>query len=278
MKTAIGVLGVLCVAFAGGYFALGKWGIKHETMNLFDAKRHRSVVVDLAVRRDYEMKAGAGYEKLPLAIISQGNTVRNTEYSFLANVFAARGYLVASIQHDLPTDAPLVTRVGSLYVGRLGVYERAEANILFAMNELATIQPNAAYDHITLVGHSNGGDISMFFAQQHPELVKEVVTLDNLRVPFVTDGRLKILSFRSKDAKFKTDLGVLPSDGLARKAGIEIVKTGAQHADMSDRGPDSVKESIETALDNFLSGDTARGLGRDDGNGPIVSDPGAMGP
>lgn len=275
MKTAIGVL---CVAFAGGYFALGKWGIKHETMNLFDAKRHRSVVVDLAVRRDYEMKAGAGYEKLPLAIISQGNTVRNTEYSFLTNVFAARGYLVASIQHDLPTDAPLVTRVGSLYVGRLGVYERAEANILFAMNELATIQPNAAYDHITLVGHSNGGDISMFFAQQHPELVKEVVTLDNLRVPFVTDGRLKILSFRSKDAKFKTDLGVLPSDGLARKAGIEIVKTGAQHADMSDRGPDSVKESIETALDNFLSGDTARGLGREDGNGPIVSDPGAMGP
>ena len=278
MKTAIGVLGVLCVVFAGGYFALGKWGIKHETMNLYDAKRQRSVAVDLAVRRDYEMKAGAGYEKLPLAIISQGNTVRNTEYSFLANVFAARGYLVASIQHDLPTDAPLVTRVGSLYVGRLGVYERAEANILFAMNELATIQPNAAYDRITLVGHSNGGDISMFFAQQHPELVKEVVTLDNLRVPFVTDGRLKILSFRSKDAKFKADPGVLPSDRLARKAGIEIVKTGAQHADMSDRGPDSVKESIETALDKFLSSDTARGLGREDANGSIVSDPGAMGP
>jgi hypothetical protein len=40
---------------------------------------------------------------------------------------------------------------------------------------------------------SNGEDISMFFDQQRPELVKEVVTLDNLRVPFVTDGRLKIL-------------------------------------------------------------------------------------
>src|SRR5674476_95673 len=200
MKTAIGVLGVLCVAVAGGYFALGKWGIKHETMNLFDAKRHRSVVVDLAVRRDYEMKAGAGYEKLPLAIISQGNTVRNTEYSFLANVFAARGYLVASIQHDLPTDAPLVTREGSLYVGRLRVYERAEENILSAMRELNKIQPNAEYNHITLVGHSNGGDISMFFAQQHPELVKEVVTLDNLRVPFVTHGRMKICLLYTSDA------------------------------------------------------------------------------
>jgi hypothetical protein len=35
MKKAIGVLGVLCVAFAGGYFALGKWGIKHDTLNFF---------------------------------------------------------------------------------------------------------------------------------------------------------------------------------------------------------------------------------------------------
>jgi pimeloyl-ACP methyl ester carboxylesterase len=160
-------------------------------------------------------------------------------------VFAARGYLVASIQHDLPTDAPLITREGSLYVGRLRVYERAKANILIVLDELKKIQPNAEYDHITLVGHSNGGDISMFFAQQHPELVKKVVTLDNLRVPFVTDGRLKILSFRSKDPNYKTDPGVLPSDRLAKEAGIDIVKTGAQY--MSDRGPDSVKEGIEWA-------------------------------
>lgn len=264
------------MVFAGGYLALSKWAIRHETLNFFDAKRQRPVAVDLAVRRDHEMKAGAGYEKLPFAMISQGNTVKNTEYSFLANVFAARGYLVASIQHDLPTDAPLITREGSLYVGRLRVYEQAEANILFAMDELKKIQPNAEYDQITLVGHSNGGDISMFFAQQHPELVKEVVTLDNLRVPFVTDGRLKILSFRSKDPNYKTDPGVLPSDKLANEAGIDIVITGAQHTDMSDRGPDSVKEGIETTLDKFLSGDAARGLGREDANRP--PDPRAMGP
>jgi len=47
-----------------------------------------------------------------------GNTVKNTEYSFLANVFAARGYLVASIQQDLSTDPPLMTKVGLPYVGR----------------------------------------------------------------------------------------------------------------------------------------------------------------
>ena len=50
-----------------------------------------------------------------------------------------------------------------------------------------------------MVGHSMGGDISMYFAKQYPDEIKKVVTLDNLRVPFLTDGKFKILSFRSKD-------------------------------------------------------------------------------
>ena len=87
------------------------------------------------MRWDYEVKANDGFWKLPVAIISNGNTVRNTEYSFLANVFAARGYLVASIQQDLPTDPPLVTRVGLPYVGRLAVYQKGEANILFVLEK-----------------------------------------------------------------------------------------------------------------------------------------------
>ena len=46
-----------------------------------------------------------------LAIISNGNTVKATEYSFLANVLAARGYLVASIQQDLPRVLPIHVRI-----------------------------------------------------------------------------------------------------------------------------------------------------------------------
>jgi hypothetical protein len=279
MKRGLIVLVCSCLAIGAGYFSISKWAIRHETLNLFDAKRNRPVAVDLAVRRDYEIKADAGYWKLPVAIISHGNTVKNTEYSFLANVFAARGYLVASIQHDLPTDAPLMTKEGSLYVGRLKVYERGEANILFAIGELKKMQPNADYDHLTMVGHSNGGDISMFFAQQHPELVRRVVTLDNLRVPFVTDDKaLKILSFRSHDPHFKTDPGVLPTDKGAKEAGIDIVKTEAQHTDMSDRGPDSVKESIQNSLDKFLSDSASSELGPVDTSKPLISDPRAMGP
>src|SRR6478609_2352690 len=189
MKRILAVAACACVLAGGVYFTASKWAIRHETLNLFDAARQRPVAVDLAVRRDYEMKANAGYWKLPVAIISNGNTVKNTEYSFLANVFAAKGYLVASIQQDIATDPPLMTKIGLPYVGRQGVYERGEANILFVVGQLKQLQPNADYDHLTLVGHSNGGDISMYFAKMYPNQIKKVVTLDNLRVPFLTDGR-----------------------------------------------------------------------------------------
>jgi hypothetical protein len=253
MKKAFAGLACVCALVGGVYFAASKWAIRHETLNFFDVARQRPVAVDLAVRRDYEMKANEGYWKLPVAVISNGNTVENTEYSFLANVLAARGYLVASVQQDLPTDPPLMTRIGLPYVGRLAVYERGEANILFVLGQLKKMQPNADYSHLTLVGHSNGGDISMFCAKRHPELVSKVITLDNLRVPFVLNDKLKILSFRSKDPNFKTDPGVLPTAQQAKADGIDIVNTKFQHTDMSDRGPDAVKETIQATLDQFLS-------------------------
>jgi hypothetical protein len=258
MKRALVTLACLFALIGGLYVAGSKWAIRHQTLDLFDATRQRPVSVDLAVRRDYEMKADAGSKKLPVAIISNGNTVKNTEYSFIANVLAARGYLVASIQQDLPSDPPLVTVAGQPYVGRLNVYKRGEANILFVTEEMKKMQPNADYDHLTLVGHSNGGDIAMYYAKEHPELVSKIITLDNLRVPFVLNEKMKILSFRSTDPNFKTDPGVLPTTQEATAEGIDIVKTPFQHTDMSDRGPDTVKETIEHDLDKFLgSSDTS---------------------
>lgn len=274
MKRAIAIFVCLCVLAGGEYLAISKWAIRHETLNLFDPDRERPVAVDLAVRRDYEMKADNGLWKLPVAIISNGNTVRNTEYSFLANVLAARGYLVASIQQDLPSDPPLMTKVGMPYVGRIKVYQRSEDNIMFVIGELQKLQPHADYNHLTLVGHSNGGDVAMYCAMQHPELVSKVITLDNLRVPFVRGGRMKILSFRSKDPNFKTDPGVLPTPDQAKAAGIDIINTGAQHTDLSDRGPDAVKEKIQAALEQFLADSTTSELAPVDTTQPMIMNPG----
>ena len=257
MKRGIAILVSLGALLTVAYFTASKWAIRHETLTFNDpARDNRPVAVDVAIRRDKEMQANAGMVKLPVAILNHGNTVKFTEYSFLANIFAARGYMAISIQHDLPTDAPMVTKVGELYVGRLPQILRGVANIHFAVGEMKKLQPNADYDHLTVVGHSMGGDITMYFAKQYPDRVKKLVTLDNLRVPFITEGKFKILSFRSKDPVFKTDPGVIPSEEECEKAGITVVRTGFQHNDMRDTGPDEAKASIQGMLDKFLEDDS----------------------
>ena len=253
MKRALMIVVSVCAMVVAGYFTASKWAIHHTTLVFYDLLRSdRTVAVDIAVRRDREWQAMADMITLPVAILNHGNTVKFTEYSFLANIMAARGYMVVSIQHDLDSDEPMVTKVGEEYVGRRMQYNRGIANIMFAIDELKKVQPNADYKHLTMIGHSNGGDISMYFAKRHPDMIKKVVTLDNLRVPFVTDGKFKILSFRSEDPVFKADPGVVPDDDICAKAGITVVKTGYQHTDMSDRGPDEVKSKIAGMLDKFL--------------------------
>jgi len=253
MKRGIIVLLSLCVLATVPDFTAGQWSIRHETLTFRDSTRHkRPVRVDIAVRRDKELQANAGTITLPVAILNHGNTVSFTGYSFLANVFAARGYIAVSIQRDLPTDPPLVTKVGEPYVGRLPRYRKGVASIRFVADQMKKVQPHADYEHLTLVGHSAGADISMLFAKEYPDRTRSVVALDNLRVPFVTGGRFKILSFRSKDPAFKTDPGVIPSEELCRKSGITIVQTAFRHTDMQDAGPDEARSSIQDMLDKFI--------------------------
>jgi hypothetical protein len=277
MKRGIAVLVSLSALVTIGYFTASKWAIRHETVTFNDpARDNRPVAVDIAVRRDKEMQANAGMIRLPVAILSHGNTVKFTEYSFLANVFAFRGYLSVSIQHDLPTDAPMVTKVGELYVGRLPQYQRDIANIKFAIEEMKKVQANADYDHLTMVGHSMGADVSLYFAKMYPEKIKKVVTLDNLRVPFMTDGKFKILSFRSKDPVFKPDPGVIPTDEVCEKSGITVVQTGFQHNDMRDTGPDEAKSSIQGMLDKFLDDESPLKPVDTTKTPPVLTDPGPV--
>ena len=279
MKRGITVLVSVGIVATAAYFTVSKWAIRHESATFYDASRdNRPVAVDIAVRRDKEMQAKAGMIKPPVAILNHGNTVKNTEYSFLANVMAARGYEVVSIQHDLPTDPPMVTKVGELYVGRLAQIQRGVANIRFAVEEMKKLQPNADYDHLTVVGHSMGGDITMYFAKQYPDEVRKVVTLDNLRVPFSTAGKFKILSFRSKDPQFKTDPGVIPSDEECEKLGITVVKTTFQHNDMRDTGSEEAKASIQSMLDKFLADTDTEAATPVEANSPKVLEPGPVAP
>src|SRR5262245_66434391 len=132
----------IIVLFSGGalmtfaYFVASKWAIHHTSFAFHDVLRgDRDVAIDIAIRRDREMEALADMIELPVAILSHGNTVKHSEYSFLTNVFAARGYMVVSIQHDLDSDDPMVTKVGEEYVGRRMQYNRGVFNINFAIDE-----------------------------------------------------------------------------------------------------------------------------------------------
>src|SRR5262249_45263025 len=116
MKRGIAVLLSLTALLVVGYFTASKWAISHETIALHDADRNdRLVAVEVAVPRDKLMQPDAGLIKLPVAILNHATPVKHTEYSFPPNAFAARGYLVTAPQHDLPTDPPMVTKVGELY-------------------------------------------------------------------------------------------------------------------------------------------------------------------
>ena len=91
----------------------------------------------------------------------------------------------------------------------------------------------------------------------------------------MTDAKFKILSFRSKDAQFKPDPGVVPDAEQCEKAGITVVDTGFQHNDMRDTGPDRAKNSIQTMLEKFL-GDTDSELAPVDTRKPKIIQPGSV--
>ena len=92
MKRGI-IVQSICSVITIADFTASKWAIHHKTLTFVDPLRSdRTVTVDLAVRRDREMELIAEMIDLPVAIL-----------------FAARGYMVVSIQHDLETDDPVFT-------------------------------------------------------------------------------------------------------------------------------------------------------------------------
>jgi len=213
---------------------------------LTDKKRNRAIPLQFYVSSESEAKAKSGISKLPVAIINHGYGVKNTEYTFLANDLAAKGYFVISIQQDLDTDLPL-PRTGNLFERRKPFWECGLQNLLYTISELRKTKPYLNLDKLLLIGHSNGGDISMLFATHYPKQVSKIISLDSLRYPFPTKNHIPILSLRANDTV--ADKGVLPSSNEY----IKIVPLETKHIDMYDPAPIEVKEKIIDHISQFLS-------------------------
>ncbi len=185
-----------------------------------------------------------------IVVISNGYGVKNTEYTFIANKLAKSGYFVVSIQHDLPTDESLA-RTGDIFTLRKPVWERGMGNILFVITELKTKYTHLDFNKLILIGHSNGGDISMLFCTKYPDLVVAVITFDNLRMPIPRVKHPQILSLRAIDTK--PDNGIIPSGEEQKRYGIKIVSLkNGEHNDMCDIGSTELKQSIMCEIEKFI--------------------------
>lgn len=204
-----------------------------ESLDLFDAPRGREVPVAL-----YGAVPG---HKRPLALISHGYGGNNRDYSFIAGALAERGYVVASVQHELAGDPPMPA-TGEPAIVRRPWWDRGAANLLFVIREMRA-RGLADRRPVLLVGHSNGGDSSMLFAAQHKQLVATVFTLDNRRMRIPRTARPRICSVRSSDQP--ADPGVLPA-AAERKRYRMVIGTvpGLIHNDMSDAATPAQKRAM----------------------------------
>jgi predicted esterase len=218
-----------CIAFSNAY------ALESKKLDMFDETRGRNIPVVV-----YQ---GETINK-PVVIISHGYGAKNTEYSFIANSLAANGYFVATIQHDLETDNPLPT-TGNLFDRRKPLWERGVQNISFVIGELQKIEPQIDLSKVILIGHSNGGDMSMMFATLHPEMVSKIISLDSRRYPFPRNKGLDILRFGAIDDE--------PDEGVVPESGVQVIYVkGARHIDLSDRGSPEIKDEIQKSIIKFL--------------------------
>lgn len=224
--------------------------VKTQTLNLFDKSRNRSIPVKLYLPEKAADKSENRKSKFKLAVISHGYGGKNSDYSFIAADLVERGFVVASIQHELPSDESM-PMTGDIYETRKPYWERGAQNILFVIEELKKSEWNLDYKNLLLVGHSNGGDTSMLFASEHPDLVGKVISLDSRRMPFPRRKRPQILSIRSTDQS--ADAGVLPTTEEQKKFRTKIVKVNVIHNDMWDGGTtEKQKQEIIKIINDFL--------------------------
>lgn len=220
--------------------------VEREEIVWLDKSRNRQIPAAIYTNKSYN---SSQRKKQELVIISPGYLGRNTDYSYIAKNLATAGYLVVTIQNDLPTDPPIPT-TGNIYQARLPFWNTGIENILFVKERLQQLYPNINYKELILIGHSNGGDIAMLFATRYPNLVKTVISLDNRRVPFPKIRNPKMFTIRSIDQA--ADQSVLPTSEELIRYHIILVKTTILHNDMGGMGTVDQLKEINDYISGFL--------------------------
>ncbi|WP_027330651.1 hypothetical protein [Marinimicrobium agarilyticum] len=232
--------------------ALCSFTLNAEAVHIVDQSRDRAIPVQ--IYEPANQSDCTAQSKCPVAILSAGYGVSPTDYEFVVNAYATLGYLVLAVGHELPGDPPLSTS-GDLYQTRIENWRRGAETLRVVVSSMKRQRQGYDFNRLTLIGHSNGGDISAWVANHDASAVDALITLDHRRVPLPKVNGLRVLSLRAGD--FPADKGVIPTPEEQALLGICILEfPQALHNNMTDNGPEWLKSHISEALLKFSSGES----------------------
>lgn len=218
---------------------------------LSDTQTQRDIPIHISYPQDTAVCSSKS--PCPVVLLSSGYGVAYDNYRFISNTLNAAGYLVVAVQHELAGDPPLAVS-GDLYTARSENWQRGANSLEFVRTELQQRMPHYNFAAITLVGHSNGGDISAWYINSGSGAATQLITLDNRRVPLPRLKAVAVFSIRGSD--FPADDGVLyTTEELKQFKGCIVPVAGAKHNDMTDFGPEGLKNSLSNIIRGFVAGD-----------------------
>lgn len=218
------------------------------TTCLFDDSRNR--VIPIAV---YQPKKETSQTKV--IIFSHGydgnkNRNSNQTYSYLTRFLSLKGFYVISLQHELPDD-PLLSMDGDLMQTRMPNWERGVANILFTIKEFKKLKPQLNWSELILIGHSNGGDMTMLFAAKYPQLINKAISMDHRRMVMPRIRKPQLYTLRGSD--YDADAGVLPTKQEQEEFRMRVVKlNGVTHSNMGENGTKEQHNLINQYIYTFV--------------------------
>jgi predicted esterase len=248
MKTSCSIQFIFCLLIGLHFQACKPQPTTHllnaESLTLYDTTRQRNIPIELYTHYRPQLFNNQ------LVIINNGYGSSNTEYAYIAKKLINMGYIVASIQHEQPEDEPIPSGE-NIYELRKPIWERGAKSIQWAVLALKKRFPKLKTNELILIGHSNGGDIAMWFTQSYPNEVSKVISLDHRRMPIPRLSKPPIMSIRADE--FVADKNVLPNPEEQIKYGIRIVDLkNTRHDDFRDVGKEEIKTKTKQLIADFL--------------------------
>lgn len=226
----------------------GNTKFKLDTLTLFDQNRNRAIPIAI-----YQPKNSYKSNKIPI-VFSHGYGENNGKdylnaYTYLTEFLASKGYFVISIQHELKTDE-LLAMSGKLQETRRPNWERGVQNILYVLQEINKKYPELKFNKLSLIGHSNGGDMTVLFAHKYPDIADKIISMDNRRMEIPRIAIPKFYTLRSKD--YPADEGVLPTDEELKKYDIKVQFTDINHSNMDNDANETERKYLTTKILEYL--------------------------